>query len=294
MTLITSPSAPWIVFANSLLTDWTMWSYVIPYFLDYSSGAGTYNLLLHSQRGHGRSTIPEVVDGQTRATTIPLLATDIANLLEKLSIPTPVTSVIGVSQGGAATLAFGAMYPDKTRSIIACDTSARTPAGNKEAWEQRIRLVLGPDSPENIGDYARKVGLGALADATVSRWFPPGSSCNLPGSKQAEWVKRMIERTDVAGFIAGARALGDYDTLVLGDGLFQSPVGLGILLAGTLDGDGKVGEGLQDLSGQWAAASTKARQYLSVDNSGHLPMIDSPDKFFHWISLSLHYLSSSQ
>lgn len=270
-----------------------MWSYVIPYFLDLSSGAGlTYNLLLHSQRGHGQSTIPEVTDGQTRATTIPLLATDIANLLEKLSIPTPVTTVIGVSQGGAATLAFAAMYPEKTQSIIACDTSARTPAGNKDAWEQRIRLVVGPDSPEHIGDYARKVGMGALADATVPRWFPPGSSCNASGSRQAEWVKQMIERTDVAGFIAGAHALGDYDTLALGHRLFQSPVGLAILLAGTLDGDGKVGKGLQDLLGQWTAeSSAKARQYLSVNDSGHLPMIDSPQKFFQSVAHSIHSLS---
>jgi len=37
VTLTTSPTAPWLVFANSLLTDWTVWNYIIPYFLDLPS-----------------------------------------------------------------------------------------------------------------------------------------------------------------------------------------------------------------------------------------------------------------
>ena len=319
VTLVTSPSAPWLVFANSLLTDWTMWNYVVPHFLDLSSRPAspdseeqktTYNILLHSQRGHGLSKLPPGSESydQERLTTIPLLATDIANLLSALSIPTPVHSVIGVSQGGAAALAFAALYGgSKTKSIVACDTGPRTPAGNKDAWAERIRLACGAsDSPitnanaTEYHDYAKHIGMGRLAKITVPRWFPAGSILNSGergGDKRAKWVEAMIESTDVDGFAHGAKALSDYDLIAPLEsgantpGLFDSDISRVLLLAGSLDGGGKVAKGLQDLRTKWNARREENRaaegysgiiqpvDYLEIANSGHLPMIDSPEAF---------------
>ncbi|KAF4618171.1 hypothetical protein D9613_011651 [Agrocybe pediades] len=174
-TIISSPDAPWLVFSNSLLTDLSMWNYIAPHF------SSNY-ILLHSQRGHGQSTLPE--HSSQRPVTIPLLATDIANLLEAHSIPTPVHAVIGVSQGAS---------------------SSATPPGNKEAWEERIRLV-------------QEDGMRKLANVTVPRWFPPDSICNpthnsAVGQKRADWVGKIIQNTDIAGFSAGLRALSDYDLI---------------------------------------------------------------------------------
>ncbi len=313
VSLTTSSSAPWIIFANSLLTDWTMWSYVVPVLLDLPSsikdGDGTtYNILLHSQRGHGLSTLPPPTEGRERLTTIPLLATDIVNLLEAIDISTPVHSVIGVSQGGAAALAFATLYGDKTRSIVVCDTAAQTPAGNKEAWEERIRLACGTLAGSRItentspADYAQQVGMRKLAEVTVSRWFPEGSACHSPlsgGNETANvrtfWVKEMISRTSLNGFIHGARALGSYDVLALPspldrDGsiktLFTTNVAKVLLLAGKLDGGGKVGNGLRALREKWNEAMKRAEgqsypsvEFVELDNSGHLPMVDSPHAF---------------
>jgi len=300
ITLVTSPSAPWLVFANSLLTDWSMWSYVIPYFLDLPSTTGaspklTYNILLHSQRGHGQSTLP-ITEGQERLTTIPLLATDISQLLDQLSITTPVHSVIGVSQGGAVALAFANLYGEKARSVVVCDTAASTPAGNKEAWEERIRLACG-SSAVDVGEYARNLGMKKLASVTVPRWFPPGSSCH-PGSSPSEqknvhsaWVDQMVSQTDVNGFMHGARALGDYDVLKLeppeggrASSLFETRVEKVLLLAGKLDGGGKVGLGMQGLRTRWKEAKDTPVSYAEIDESGHLPMIDSPLRFSEVVS----------
>jgi len=266
-----------------------MWSFVIPYFLDLRSSENTtYNILVHSQRGHGLSTLPPTSELHERRTTIPLLATDIANILDALSIPTPVCAVIGVSQGGAATLAFAAMFGDKTKGIVACDTAPRTPAGNKEAWEERIRLVRGPEDPVLSEEYAKDTGMGKLAKVTVPRWFPPGSLCcsgAAEGEKQARWVEEMIMRTDVDGFVEGARALGDYDVLSLtptgvasadNEALFKTTAEQILLLAGSLDGGGKVGKGLQGLSTKWNSQNTT---FVEIADAGHLPMIDSPAKF---------------
>jgi pimeloyl-ACP methyl ester carboxylesterase len=296
------PEPEWIVFANSLLTSLEMWSYIVPHFLDGSS-TRKYNLILHDQRGHGRSGLPPSLEegDDRRQTTIPLLARDVRSLLLSREIRTlidgspasealkPVKAVVGVSQGGAAALALATLQPSehrKVQSIIACDTSAKTAAGNKGAWAERVRLVYGAEgSSDTIGDvsssskgnaYARKVGMGDLADVTVSRWFPTGSP--LPPSRRA-FIERMVEQTDVEGFVAGAQALGDFDLLpVLYSSLGEHGAERALLLAGSLDGAGKVGAGLQRLKGDWGDKGGVGKvEYREVEGSGHLPMVDRPE-----------------
>ena len=202
---------------------------MIPYLLQDNPDPQTgkartpYNILIHSQRGHGRSTLPP------GPTTIPSIASDIKNLLVHLSIPTPVQAIVGVSQGGAAALSFAQMYPENTRSIVASDTSAKTQAGNREAWAGRIGLVYGGVSAESIlqegtkdgeigkgAEYAINVGMGKLGISNVSRWFPASSKCGneeAEHANRAQWLREMVARTPVSGFVAGAGALSDYDLL---------------------------------------------------------------------------------
>lgn len=299
----------WILFANSLLTPLEMWSYVVPWFLDGKAASGAsspkrYNLILHDQRGHGRSSLlpPPAHGGEDkRQTTIPLLAQDIQALLLSPEIRTlidgsptsetlePIKAVIGVSQGGAAALAVAALNSAehrKVKSVVACDTSAKTAPGNKAAWADRVRLAYGAEGNSDIigdmsnsskGDaYARKVGMGDLAKVTVPRWFPAGSPLS---SSRRTFIERMIEQTNVEGFVAGAQALGDFDLL---PSLYSSLGGAGIervlLVAGSLDGAGKVGAGLQKLKGDWEEQAGGVKiEYREVAGSGHLPMVDRPE-----------------
>ena len=268
------------------MTDYTMWNYLLPYLLDLPA---KYNILLHSQRGHGRSSLPSPTYPEERETTIPLLAQDIANLLDALSIPTPVHSVIGVSQGGATALAFAGLYSTetKTKSIIACDTGPRTAPGNKEAWEERIQLVYGNVSPRNE-QYAQVIGMRKLGEVTVPRWFPPGSTCyeeSQDWEKKAKWLENMIANTKAEGFVQGARALGEYDLLEADADLFKSAVPKVLLVAGSMDGLGKVGKGLEGLREKWVAAAQPGVdiRYAEIEGSGHLPMVDRPREFAHLI-----------
>jgi pimeloyl-ACP methyl ester carboxylesterase len=279
-----------------------MWSYVVPFLLDLGSSPSkrvTYNILLHSQRGHGLSTLPLPTDSEKRLTTIPLLATDILHLLEALGIPTPVHSVIGVSQGGATTLAFAALYGDKTRSVVVCDTAPTTAPGNKEAWEERTRVVCGTSTEDwdkrqgniDIEAYAQKVGMRKLAKMTIPRWFPEGSACH-PGSGldsdgRTLWMEEMIVNTDVKGFFHGAKALGSYDVMDIESPLygkvkrlFETRVEKVLLVAGSLDGGGKVGQRLKDLRESWIVEkAAPSVEYVEIGGSGHLPMIESPEAF---------------
>lgn len=133
-----------------------------------------------------------------------------------------------------------------------------------------------------------------LADITVPRWFPPGSkvspqgpqSTQNEGHKRAEWIKGLINGTKVEGFEAGARALGDYDTISLG--VLDSNVENVLLLAGSLDGGGKVGQSLQQFESVWnekrKSQGKKEVEFVLVEGSGHLPMVDEPEAFWKAVS----------
>ncbi|KAJ7045402.1 beta-ketoadipate enol-lactone hydrolase [Mycena alexandri] len=273
VTLVTHPDAPWIVFANSLLTDESMWDWLIPQVLAPSGSTtwpfrGTNNILLHAQRGHGRSSTPA-------SCTIPILANDIALLISTLVPSGKVKSVVGVSQGGAATLAFAALHPSLTASIVACDTSARTAPGNAEAWQERIAL-------------AKSEGIAALATVTADRWFPVPSKCGKGGerSSRTEAIKSMIEATSIPGFELGARALSAYDLIkpLAEDGVDLLNTGGHIktlLVAGELDAGGKVGAGMKGLRDKWNEATPAAKiEYVEIPGAGHLPMVDETEQFW--------------
>ncbi|KAF8870059.1 hypothetical protein BD779DRAFT_1582195 [Infundibulicybe gibba] len=226
------PVAPWLVFANSLLTDYSMWAPLIPYLLPSGSGKQSYNLLLHSQRGHGLSTC-----------------------------------VIGVSQGGAAALAFAAKYAHMTKSVVVCDTAAQTPSGNQQAWEARIAMALGKDGAGEVSQseytYAEKLGMGNLASVTIERWFPKGSRCSAGGDR----------------FNTRARALGDYD--LIKEGLMESAIEHVLFVWGSLDGGGRVGLGLEVLGRDWNSkrSGRELIELQAIEGSGHLPMIDETGSF---------------
>ena len=183
--------------------------------------------------------------------TIEQLADDIAMIMHQLNITAPVKAVIGISQGGATTLAFAIRHTDKYEKIVVCDTQIKSPEANRKAWDDRIAL-------------AKAKGMSALADATLPRWFPGGSQ--LISGAQENLVRPMIENTKLEGFIAGARALQGYD---LSGGISQALEGKhALFIAGQKDG--ALPEGMKKLADQLKSEGRDA-SYFEVPNAGHLP-----------------------
>ena len=96
-----NPQGPTVVFINGLLTDTASWNAHLPHFEEQ------YRCLVYDCRGQGQSDKPDHVY-DTR-----LHAEDLAALVERLGIEK--AHFIGLSNGGAALLAYAA---DNPRSVI--------------------------------------------------------------------------------------------------------------------------------------------------------------------------------
>ncbi|KAM0755409.1 alpha/beta-hydrolase [Meredithblackwellia eburnea MCA 4105] len=249
--------SPWLIFVNSLMTNQKMWDEVLPRL------SKTYNLITYDQRGHGKSSVPP------NPCTLPILADDIATILSTLKIPTPIHAVIGVSQGGATTLAFAHAHSSLYSRLIACDTQATSPAANAKAWDERIAL-------------ARKDGMAPLADVTVPRWFPAGSEF-IEGGRREAFVHDMVTGTEVEGFAAGARALQGYDIFPgLAEALKEKKV---LLIAG--ERDGALPGVLKNLKEALEKDGVDAG-FESIPGAGHLPMVDAPRQ---WLDVVEKFLA---
>jgi pimeloyl-ACP methyl ester carboxylesterase len=266
LTIPSFDERPWVIFANSLLTNTSLWSSITPIFT-----ARGYNIVLFDQRGHGKSSVPP------GACTVPELGSDIAHVLDYFKIQT-VEAVIGVSQGAASALSFSVQYPGRARKIIACDTQAKAPESNNQAWNDRIKLANSSDD-----------GMERLAIVTAQRWFPAGSvysPVNTDFKADANHdnpILKMIATTPLQGFERGARALQTYN--LLSDGLLRSKTNT-LLVAGEKDGGGVISKALQQLTENWTKEGGNVK-FAEVKGAGHLPMVGTTEQ---WVNIVLQFL----
>jgi pimeloyl-ACP methyl ester carboxylesterase len=247
----------WVIFANSLLANTSLWAHVAPTLTSKS-----YNLILFDQRGHGQSSVPD-----PPRYTMTNLADDIAAVLDHFGIE-QAHAVIGVSQGGAAVLDFALRHSERTARIVACDTQAKSPETD----------IVSQDEIE----LAKKEGMGALASGFAAQWFPRDSKFHPSSdSPESKAVLNMITTTPVLGFEAGAHSLKDYD--LLRDGLLQNKVKT-LLVAG--EKDEWLHTGLMQLQEAWEKEGGDVR-FAEVAGAGHLPMLDGAGR---WLEVVLEFL----
>ena len=118
----------------------------------YDLRRGT-RLLVYDVRGHGKTTAPEDAD----AYSMPQYTADLRALLDALDIER--AHIAGVSQGGMIAAQFAVDYPERTRSLIVCDSTCGNglDEGPGGAWERT--LSSGFEAMEHI---AVQDGLPAL------------------------------------------------------------------------------------------------------------------------------------
>ncbi|KAM3537485.1 hypothetical protein ARSEF1564_009595 [Beauveria bassiana] len=242
-----SPSAPVVVFSNSLLTSYAMWDPLVTLLQQHRP-----DLCVLRYDTRGRHALPQ----PPVAATLADLASDLDALRAALRIDR-FACLVGVSMGGATALRYALTYPTRVARFVAADCNATSSAANTQAWRDRIDVARGGGG-----------GIAALAGQTVARWFHPETK-----DETVAWMTDMVAENDVEGFAHSCTALWDYD---LKEQLPGCAVP-GLLVAGEADGKGalvKAMESFKGLVGEEGAA------LHVVPRAGHLPMCENPQGFW--------------
>ncbi|EEH07948.1 alpha/beta hydrolase [Histoplasma capsulatum G186AR] len=266
----TNPHAPLLLLSNSILTHHRIWDDFITSFFGPSHSNTQYRILRYLARGRSRHC------GQQRI-TLDVLAADIIAILDALRVQR-AAALIGVSLGGATVLNTALQYPVRTAAFVACDTNARSPDGNRQAWGERIAIAEGEGAVS--AESGEAIVGNRLAEATVRRWFARGLDCD---DGKGEWeerfrrVKDMVGGNSLEGFRRVVEALLEYD-LVEEMGRYEG--GPGAFLAG--EKDGLLPKTMRDMVGMMRKGS--AVEFLVVEGAGHLPMVERPERFAELVS----------
>lgn len=173
---------PWITFIHPLGADLSVWDQLAGYFSHRA------NVLRYDVRGHGKTAL---ADGPF---TIAALAGDLAALLDQLGVQR--TRLVGISMGGMIAQQFALDHGARASSLVLADTSSRQDGTARAALQQRAAV-------------ARRDGMAALADDTLTRWFTPGYRGAHP--EAVEIIGEIIRNTAPEGYARACEALRDFD-----------------------------------------------------------------------------------
>jgi 3-oxoadipate enol-lactonase len=230
--------APWVVFSNSLATNLTMWDEQAAHF------KSRFRVLRYDQRGHGGTDAPE------GPYNFDLLVADVVGLFDALKIER--AHFAGVSMGGMTALGLAEQHPDRLLSVAPCDCSSGSTPASAQQWGERIA-------------QARAGGMAAMADSTLTRWFPTALTPEAPPFIPK--VREMILTTPVAGFIGCCGALADFNYQP-GLGAIRRPV---MVAVGTKD---------QMLAGsRQIHADIPGSTIVELEGAGHLSNVDRPVEY---------------
>jgi pimeloyl-ACP methyl ester carboxylesterase len=258
-------NAPCIVLSNSILVDWGVWDGFIASFFSFPQNK-KYRILRYLTRGRSSNCGKQSI-------TVDVLVSDIIALLDAMRIPR-AAALIGVSLGGATVLNTAMKNPQRVEAFISCDTSAKSPEGNKKTWGERIVVAEEQGAKAQNGEPI--VG-EQLAEMTVRRWFVKESYDGGDVEKRIEKVKAMVVSNSLEGFSRSVKALFEYD---LRAAMKESRVRGAFVVGG---GDGALPMTMKAMA---EAYGTRAAFHV-IDGAGHLPMVEKPQVFAEIVTRSL-------
>lgn len=145
--------------------------------------AERHRVVAFDLRGHGRSPLGEP------GFEIGAMAEDVFASIAELGLEAPI--VIGLSMGGGIAQALAIAHPGLVRALVLVSTSSEFPEATRERFRSRA-------------DRAERLGMGAVVDATVARWFAPSFMERRPA--EVERTRRAVLATDPLAFAAASRA----------------------------------------------------------------------------------------
>jgi 3-oxoadipate enol-lactonase len=204
-----------------------------------------YRVITPDLRGHGRSPAPPGVYDME------LMARDVLALLDSLAIDKAV--IMGHSMGGYVTLAAWKLVPQRflALGLIASQAGADSEEGRKGRYQMA----------EKVAAEGSKV----VAEAMIPKLFAAALPAGAPIREQ---VRQLILNTQPAGIIGTLKGMAvrpDSGTLLPTLGI---PV---LLLTGDKD------QIIPPEKAKAMAAALGKATLTTVDNAGHMPMLEQPE-----------------
>ena len=174
-------SGPAVVLIHGYPFNRSMWAEQV------SALADSYRVVTLDLRGHGES------ESSTGASTMKLMAQDVASLMDELRIDRAVIG--GLSMGGYVTLAFYQLFAERVEKLLLADTRAQ--ADTEEAKATRADQV----------QQIQADGMTGIVNGMLPKLLSPETV-----SKQPEIVKRvrdMMMHTSPEGAIGALRGMAE-------------------------------------------------------------------------------------
>ena len=165
-----------LLLSNSLGTDADLWALQMPEL------ARSFRVVRYDTRGHGRSEAPP------GPYTLDRLGQDALAVLDAAGVAR--AHVCGISLGGLTAMWLALRAPARVDRIVLANTNARV--GTSETWDQRMSAV-------------RAWGMGAVAKATLERWFTPAFLQESAGV--CDTIRAMVAACPPEGYLGCCAAL---------------------------------------------------------------------------------------
>jgi len=154
--------------------------------------ANSARIIAPDLRNHGETAVYRQNKLSEIIHNMELLADDIAQLLDALSISKPVI-VNGLSMGGYAALAFYRKYPDRVRRLILTATRARSDSEAEK--DNRIKAIK----------VAQDQGVGAIADSMLPRLLSPNTILHKPDLVGS--IREIMLSSSLEGVVGDLRGM---------------------------------------------------------------------------------------
>jgi 3-oxoadipate enol-lactonase len=175
---------PTVVLSHALGCDLTMWDEVA------AQLAKGFTVLRFDHRGHGAS------EKATAPLSIEDLADDAAALIERET--SGEVHFVGLSMGGMVAQQIAVRHPELVNSIVVANSSSRYDDTARAMWRSRV-------------ETSRNLGMGAIADAVMPRWFTRAWRDNAAHSERLLQLRRVVESTDPKSYAACCEAISRID-----------------------------------------------------------------------------------
>ena len=233
-------SGPWVTLSHSLSTDLTMWDGLA------AALKGSYTVLRYDTRGHGGTSAPE------GAYSFGQLVADVTGLLDALKVER--THFVGLSMGGMIGQYLALLAPQRLNKLVIANSVSRIPPEGAAMWDQRIA-------------QARAEGTGAMAEATLGRWFTPSFRAAHPEIMAR--ITALIAATPVAGYVGCGEAIRRLDIT----GRLPAVTSPTLVVVGADD------PGTPPAASEVIAAVIPGARLEVIPSASHLSCIEQPEIF---------------